>query len=309
MTQKIENKNIYDNSNKNSLKHIKPDESKESHNYINILTENNSTKFAPIESAKNVNLPILKNNFVKNEKISNLNSSLLNSKKRLKNETLKINKSTNVFYDKHKLKNNNKNICPEKKEKPSIKNNNNDLQASSTSLIDKQLLLERNKFPFKKFLMSKTNYNNRKKLKMKYIINVKSIDSRIAKQKTLDTLLHKTIGKRRKKDLINKDESTESLDDNSIWNDYTKIEKDKSEAIERDKLNMKEKMNNLVKLFKNSYSYKKYKKKGIKNQKEQYLNFLDDYSLSLRVNFIKNNLHNDRGGKQNIRIIYNPLIK
>ena len=68
-------------------------------------------------------------------------------------------------------------------------------------------------------------------------------------------------------------------------------------------------MNNFIKLFKNSYSYKKYKKKGIKSLKEKYLNFLDDYSLSLRVNFIKNNLNNDRGGKQNLRAIYNPLIK
>ena len=308
MTQNVEKKYINKNPNRNSLKNIKTDESKESHNYKNILTENKSTNFTPIERAKNLNLPILKNNFIKNEKIPNLNSLLINAKKRLKNETLKINKSTNVSNEKQKFKNNNKNICPEKQEKPSIKNNN-DLQTSSPSLIDKQLLLERNKFPFKKFLMSKTNYNKSKKLKMNFITNAKSIDSRIAKQKILDSLFHKTISKSRKKNLIKKDESMESLDDNSIWNDYTRIEKDKSKAIEKDKLHMKEKMNNLFKLFKNSYSYKKYKKKGIKNKKEKYLNFLDDYSLSLRANFIKNNLLNDRGGKQNLRVIYNPLIK
>ena len=144
---------------------------------------------------------------------------------------------------------------------------------------------------------------------MNFITNIKSIDSRIAKQKMLDTLFHKTISKNRKKNMIKKDESLESLDDNSIWNDYTKIEKDKNKAIEMDKLYMKEKMNIFIKIFKNSYSYKKYKKKGIKSLKEKYLNFLDDYSLSLRVNFIKNNLNNDRGGKQNLRAIYNPLIK
>ena len=316
MTPNLEKKNQYDYSNMNSLKQIQSEVSKEVHNNKNILTENENknANFASIKSAKNlnINLPTLKNNFQKNEKIPKLNSLLLNIKKRLKNETLKINKSTNVSNEKHKFKNNSNNtemnninkVCPEKNEKPSIKKYNNDLQSSSPSLIDKKLILER-----KKFLMSKTNYNKRKKQNMNFVINVKSIDSRIARQKILDTLLHKTISKSRKKGLIKKDENMESLDDNSIWNDYTKIEKDKSEAIERDKLNMKEKMNNLVKLFKNSYSYKKYKKKGIKNQKEQYLNFLDDYSLSLRVNFIKNNLHNDRGGKQNIRIIYNPLIK
>ena len=200
-------------------------------------------------------------------------------------------------------------VRPEKNEKSSIKNNNNDLQSSSPSLIDNQSLLEKNKFPFKQFFMSKANFNKKRNQKMNFIINAKSIDSRIAKQKILDTLFHKTISKSRKKDLNKKDESMESLDDNSIWNDYTKIEKDKSKAIERNKLNMKEKVNNLVKLFKNSYSYKKYKKKGIKNQKEQYLNFLDDYSLSLRANFIKNNLLNDRGGKHNLRVTYNPLMK
>ena len=102
------------------------------------------------------------------------------------------------------------------------------------------MLLERNKFPFKKFILSKTNYNKKKKQKMNFITNIKLIDSRIAKQKMIDTLVHKTISKTRKKNLIKKDESLESLDDNSIWNDYTKIEKDKSKAIERDKLYMKE---------------------------------------------------------------------
>ena len=297
---------------------MKTDESKQSLNYKNILTENKSINFDSIKSSENLDLPILKNNFLKNKKIPNFNSLLLNGKKRLKNETLKMNKSTNVSNEKYNFKNKsnnteinniNKNIGPEKKEKPSIKNNNNDLQSS---LIDKQLQLKRNKFPFKKFLISKTNYNNynkRKKLKMNFIANIKSLDSRIAKKKTLDTLLYKTISKIRKKDLSKKDESMESLDNNSIWNDYTKIEKDKSKDIERDKLYMKEKMNNLIKIFKNSYSYKKYKKNGIKNEKEKYLNFLDDYSLSLRVNFIKNNLQNDRGGKQNLRVTYNPLIK
>lgn len=101
----------------------------------------------------------------------------------------------------------------------------------------------------------------------------------------------------------------ESLSDNSIWNDYTKLEKDKTNEIERENNYMEEKMNILSKLFKNSYSYKKYKNKGVKNQKEKYINYLDDYSLALRVNYIKNNLLNDRGGKQKLRTAYNPLNK
>ena len=119
----------------------------------------------------------------------------------------------------------------------------------------------------------------------------------------------KQLAKEKKKKLIKKDESMESLSDNSIWNDYTKLEKDKTNEIERENNYMEEKMNILSKLFKNSYSYKKYKNKGVKNQKEKYINYLDDYSLALRVNYIKNNLLNDRGGKQKLRTAYNPLNK
>ena len=146
MTPNVEKNNEYDNSNVSSLRHIKTDdESKESHNYKNILIENKSTNFANIKSTKNLDQPILKYNFQKNTKIPNLNSLLLNSKKRLKNETLKINKLTNVSNEKHKFKNNIYNteinninkVCLEKNEKSSIKNNNNDLQSQSTSLFYK----------------------------------------------------------------------------------------------------------------------------------------------------------------------------
>lgn len=314
--EKVEKVNVYDNTKIKSLKHIITDESKEIQNNKNTLTEDKSTNFTSIKSEKNLNLPPLKNNFIKNANIPSLNSLLLKSRKRPKNEALKINKSTNVSNENHKFKNNtdmnniNKAYNEKNtKENPHIKSSN-DLQSPSLSLKDKQFMVDK-KFPLKKFLLSKTNYNKRKnqKQKMNFITNVKSIDSRIEKQKILDSLFHKTISKNRKKNLKKKDESMESLSDNSIWVEYTKIEKDKNKAIERNKLNMKERIRNLEKLFKNSYSYKKYKKKGIKNQKEKYLNFLDDYSLSLRVNFIKNNILNDRGGKQNLRVIYNPLMK
>ena len=81
------------------------------------------------------------------------------------------------------------------------------------------MLLEKNKYPFKQFLLSKTNYNKRKKKNLNFIINAKSIDSRVVKQKILDVFSHKTNSKSRKKDLAKKDESMESLDENSIWND------------------------------------------------------------------------------------------
>ena len=144
---------------------------------------------------------------------------------------------------------------------------------------------------------------------MNFITNVKPIESEIEKYRVFDTLYNKSISKSKKNNMIKKDESMESLSDNSIWNDYTKIEKDKTNDIEKEKNYMEEKMHILSKLFKSSYSFKKYKNKEIKNHKEKYLNYLDDCSLALRVNFIKNNLLSDRGGKQNLRIIYNPLNK
>ena len=143
---------------------------------------------------------------------------------------------------------------------------------------------------------------------MNFITNVKPIDSGIVKYKVFDTLFNE-INKSKKNNLIKKDENLESLSENSIWNDYTKLEKDKTNEIERENNYMEEKMNILSKLFKNSYSYKKNKNKGFKNQKEKYINYLDDYSLTLRANYIKNNLLSDRGGKQNLRIAYNPLNK
>ena len=52
------------------------------------------------------------------------------------------------------------------------------------------------------------------------------------------------------------------------------------------------------------------KRKTIKrssSSKQEYLRFLEKKSLALRANFIMNNIQSSRGGKQNIRALYNPL--
>ena len=52
------------------------------------------------------------------------------------------------------------------------------------------------------------------------------------------------------------------------------------------------------------------KRKTIKrssSSKQEYLRFLEKKSLALRANFIMNNIQSSRGGKQDIRALYNPL--
>ena len=44
-----------------------------------------------------------------------------------------------------------------------------------------------------------------------------------------------------------------------------------------------------------------------KSLKQQYLRFLEKKSLALRANFIMNNIQDSRGGKQELRYLYNPL--
>ena len=43
------------------------------------------------------------------------------------------------------------------------------------------------------------------------------------------------------------------------------------------------------------------------SSKQEYLRFLEKKSLALRANFIMNNIQSSRGGKQDIRALYNPL--
>jgi len=41
----------------------------------------------------------------------------------------------------------------------------------------------------------------------------------------------------------------------------------------------------------------------------EYLKFLEKKSLALRANYIVNNIHDARGGKQELRALYNPKDK
>ena len=310
MNRNIEKTKEDINTNINTLKIKKTEELHKRSNYKKVLTENKKSNFITIKSSKNINLPKLKKNILKYIKSPKLNLLMTNSQSNFKNKALKINKSTNISRENNKSKKDNNNneinyntINYPKRNDKIFKLNSNILLLSKSSKI-KNFLLERNKYPLKNLLLS----NNKKlKQKMNFITNDKLIESEIEKYRVFDTLYNKTISKSQKNNMIKKDESMESLSDNSLWNDYIKKEKDKTNDIEKEKNYMEEKMHIVSKLFIKSYSFKKYKNKGIKNHKEKYLNYLDDYSLALRVNFIKNNLLSDRGGKQNLRIKFQKI--
>ena len=143
-----------------------------------------------------------------------------------------------------------------------------------------------------------TNPNaSRNEFGSKLSIDVNKYNNNIIKRKANNDYLKKMYIKNTKMD---------SLNENSIWDEYTKLEKYKKYQQLKNKKKVKEDILNMIKLFRNSYSYKKYNNKTL-NKKEKYLNFLDDHSLGLRENIIKNNIQDDRGGKQNLRKIYDPL--
>ena len=178
MNPDIEKTKEHVNTNMNSLRHNKTDEFNKSNNYKNVLTENKKSKFNTIKSSRNINLPKLTKNILKNVKIPTLNLIMANSQSNFRNKALKINKSTHISREKKKSKkiNNNNEInyytintinCP-KRNVQIFKKNSNILSISKSSKI-KNFLLERNKFPLKKVLL----FNNKNlKQKMNFITNV-----------------------------------------------------------------------------------------------------------------------------------------
>ena len=62
---------------------------------------------------------------------------------------------------------------------------------------------------------------------------------------------------------------------------------------------------NRVNIFRKINKRKTFKRST--SSKQEYLRFLEKKSLALRANFIMNNIQSSRGGKQDIRSLYNPL--
>ena len=292
---------------------IKNDELKTQFNYQdeNVYTINNIN-----------NNPKIKRNFFK-DSIKTRNNffnrsvktpkNINNKNKNTKKVKYKINKSTNISIELNRIKHNN-----------NFNNNNGDIDedkiifTENNELINfkfykpKQFILDDRKYLFNEYSSStknkNININNRIKTKMNFITNIKLLNLKDSNEGKENILYSNILNKDNYKKLsFKKDKTMKSLNNNYVWNDYIQIQKNKKIEQLKKKRKKKEDMHNMIKLFKDSYSFKKIKNKINMNDKEKYLNYLDDHSLGLRENIIKNYLQDDKGGKQNIRQTYNPL--
>lgn len=240
----------------------------------------------------NMNYPKLNNNFFKSNNINNIK--------------YRKNRSTNISKELNRIKNNKIEINEEK----IFYINNNEIINFKLYKSNKNIF-ENNNIPFKSFYCSNNRDINTKIMnRNNFIKNIKASNFKISSKEKHNILYNKTLNNNNnnlKKLSFKKIRRMQSLKENIIWNEYTKMEKDKKNQRLKKKQKMKEEILNLIKLFKNSYSFKKYKNKENMNKKEKYLNFIEDHSLALRENIIKNNLQENRGGKQNLRKIYNPF--
>lgn len=276
---------------------------------IKTLISNNLEKITEIKSSndkvvKSKILPDINSKIFEEEfefKKSNFNSIFKTYRKNTKNnnyrkEIAKIDYSTKFSTEPNKL-NSNKSIKNSKMNIFLEKNNN---------ILSKPKIfkIKNNKTPFKDNFLSKTIYKENNEKNSDFITNVGTLKLNNMK---LNSVYSKTSNNILKKFSFKKDKSIESLDDNSIWNDYTRLEKYKSEEKLKKKKKVKDEILNMVNMFKNSYNFKRGKIEDNKNVKEKYLYFLEDCSLALRLNILKNNIHDERGGKQSKRLIYDPL--
>lgn len=246
-------------------------------------------------------------NFIFNQKITTPNKYIIDNIKKEKN---KINEYTNISNGLYRYENNNN----DKKEDKIVSTDKSEL-TNSNIFKSKPFILDNKKYNFKKYNSSKNKdlkvINKTIINKMNFITNIKSTNEKINndEKENKSYFYLKTFNTENfKKMNFKKDKMLESLKNSSIWNDYTNLEKSKKLQQLKNKRRMKEDILNIIKLFRDSYSFKKYRNKNKLNKKEKYLNFLEDQSLELRENLIKNYIQDDRGGKQNLRQIYNPRI-
>ena len=292
---------------------IKKEELKTKFNYQdnNIYTINNIN-----------NIPKIKRNFFKDAIKTRSNffnrtvktpNSINNKNKNIKEAKYKINKSTNISIELNRIKHNN-----------NFNNNNDDIDEDKINFTEKNELInfkfykpkpfmaDDRKYLFNEYSSSSKNknINSRIKKKMNFITNIKLLNIKVSnegKEKFFYSNSNTLNNDNYKKLSFKKDKTMKSLNNNYVWNDYTQIQKNKKIEQLKKKRTKKEDMYNMIKLFKDSYSFKKIKNKINMNEKEKYLNYLADHSLGLRENIIKNYLQDDKGGKQNIRKTYNPL--
>ena len=270
-------------------------------------------KYTSIYTINNNNTinPKMRNKYFKDE----IETRKTYTNQRINTPKYKINKSTNISIElKRKKQNNNYNY------------NIGDIHEDKIMSIEKNELSNFDFFKPKKFIFenmkntykeysSPINNQNKNRIniinkKTNFVMNTKSLNPKLfnEQKEKKNIFSNKTLNNNNFKNLSFKiDRTIQSLKYNYIWNDYTQVLKNKKIEQIINKRKKKEDINNMIKLFRDSYSFKKLKNKTNMNDKEKYLNYLDDHTLGLRENIIKTYLHHDRGGKQNIRQYYNPL--
>ena len=231
------------------------------------------------------------------------NNGILNNKKLLDNNNIKIKKClsyNNLNEAKEPLNNND--IYNIKSNKKFINNNFDIINKDKNEIKDNRLILSENnyrKINTNEFLHSSLKNNNN-------IHNIVLMSSKRSSSSQSHNEKYKNISNNNFSEKSNK--SIQSyLNLTSSINKNKKIKKNNSDGfffnfkIDR-KVNQGLALNRINKFRKiNKVSFEK------KNPKKEYLRFLEKKCLALRANFIMNNIQNSRGGKQELRALYNPL--
>lgn len=237
---------------------------------------------------------------VKDEKQKNLQE---NFKKHILNNNIKLKRASshkNINEEKdnlneiYNIKSNKKFIEIEKENNSflnSFKKNKLHLSAKNFHKI--------NKYKYNNFVNSLKEENTNKNYHNILLIkrnsenfeNYKSINNTNSGDKSVKSI-----------NSINTVKSNKSIQYSLKGNNFQTFKKNKSEGrfMNRNIKKLDINKNNL---------YLKINKTYFKKQttKQDYLRFLEKKSLALRANFIMNNIQNSRGGKQEIRALYNPL--
>ena len=237
---------------------------------------------------------------VKDEKQENLEDNL---KKQISNHNIKLIKSLsnkNINEEKDNL-NEIYNIKSNKKFIKIEKENNSFLNSFKKNKLHLSVKNFRkiNKYKYNNFENSLKEENNNK-----YYQNILLIKRNSENFENYKSINNTNNGDKSVKSInsIKTVKSNKSIQYSVKENNFQTFKKNKSERrfMNRNIKKLDINKNNL---------YLKINKTYFKKQttKQDYLRFLEKKSLALRANFIMNNIQNSRGGKQEIRALYNPL--
>jgi hypothetical protein len=184
----------------------------------------------------------------------------------------------------------------------------------SKQISDKNIESEKQDYSFvtsfknNRLLLSANNFQKKNPFKYNFFNSLKENNNNITKNNNHHNILLLKRNSESCKSMNNSNiydkGSSKSINSRTIKsnkNIQSTIKKKKSEQFMNRNINK-------IDIYKNEHFIKinkTYFKK--QNRKEDYLKFLEKKSLALRANFIMNNIQDSRGGKQQLRALYNPL--